>query len=153
MANSNRIPRSRYTIGRFKLGGAEPSRLPVTTALPEVVLDAMQLCRDINERYLWVDCLCIMEDNEEVKMLQINGMNAIYQLAEFTIVAAADGIGVGLPGASTRPCIISHKNECLEFISNLVMRVEYQSMDLPGEAAIAAACLLWIRARLFQLLP
>ena len=74
--------------------------------LPEVIQDAMQFCRDIGQRYLWVDRLCIFQDSEDEdgsKRHQVEAMDAIYWLATLTLVACADGIGTGLPGASSRP--------------------------------------------------
>ncbi|OHE96218.1 hypothetical protein CORC01_08436 [Colletotrichum orchidophilum] len=92
--------------------------------LPEVVVDAMHLCRNIRQRYLWVDRLCILQDDEDLKMIQINAMNDIYQLADFTIVAAANGVGAGLPGLTTRPNITSHRNHCWQFIKHVPKRVD-----------------------------
>ena len=74
--------------------------------LPEVVQDAMQFCRDIGQRYLWVDRLCIFQDPEDEdgsRRCQVEEMDAIYWLATLTLVACAEGIGAGLPGASSRP--------------------------------------------------
>ncbi|KAI0548095.1 heterokaryon incompatibility protein-domain-containing protein [Xylaria curta] len=74
--------------------------------LPEVIEDAIQFCRDIGIKYLWVDRLCIFQHGdgtEKSKQEQINGMDAIYWLAAVTLVACANGVGVGLPGVSSRP--------------------------------------------------
>jgi hypothetical protein len=51
-------------------------------------LDAIKLCRAISQDYLWVDCLCILQDGEEDKHSQIASMDAAYSLAFLTIVAA-----------------------------------------------------------------
>ncbi|KAK1704631.1 LOW QUALITY PROTEIN: heterokaryon incompatibility protein-domain-containing protein [Colletotrichum lupini] len=96
----------------------------VADLLPEVVGDAIHLCRNMGQRHLWVDRLCILQDDEDLKMAQINAMNDIYQLAEFTIVAAANGVGVGLPGLTTRPNISTHKNHCWQFIKHVPKAVE-----------------------------
>lgn len=74
--------------------------------LPEVIQDSMQFCRDIGQRYLWVDRLCIYQDEIDVdglRQVQIDGMGAIYWLATVTLVASVDGVGAGLLGASSRP--------------------------------------------------
>lgn len=42
----------------------------------------------MSERYLWADSLCIAQDSPE-KLRNIEQMEAIYQKAKFTIVAAA----------------------------------------------------------------
>ncbi|KAF4472086.1 hypothetical protein FALBO_998 [Fusarium albosuccineum] len=68
--------------------------------LPPVISDAMQLCRDVGQRYLWVDRLCIIQDDPKSKFSQITAMERIYHMAEFTIVALS---AKGLPGVSSRP--------------------------------------------------
>ena len=57
--------------------------------LPATVRDAMDLVREIGERYLWVDALCIVQDDVWDKRAQIPRMHDIYGSALLTIVAAA----------------------------------------------------------------
>ncbi|KAI0173512.1 heterokaryon incompatibility protein-domain-containing protein [Hypoxylon sp. FL1284] len=65
--------------------------------VPKTIHDAMVLCSNLGERYLWVDALCIIQDGSDDKMEQINAMDAIYSRAHVTIVAAeADGANGGL---------------------------------------------------------
>ena len=56
--------------------------------IPCVVRDAFGLVILLNEQYLWVDCLCIVQDDEETKMAQINNMASIYANSYATIVVA-----------------------------------------------------------------
>ncbi|CAM1504807.1 Fc.00g023980.m01.CDS01 [Cosmosporella sp. VM-42] len=75
-----------------------------TRELPEVIADAIQMCADLGQRYLWVDRLCIVQDKDHPEQLaQIKAMDAIYHLATFTLVHISDGTGMGLPGVSSRP--------------------------------------------------
>jgi hypothetical protein len=70
--------------------------------LPKTITDAIKLCQDISQNYLWVDCLCILQDGEEDKHSQIASMDAVYNLAFLTIVAAAgDDANSGLPPFNT----------------------------------------------------
>ncbi|XXG97884.1 hypothetical protein Hte_004198 [Hypoxylon texense] len=72
--------------------------------IPGIIADSIALCRDLGERYLWVDRLCIIQDDGIVKLDQINAMDKIYSLATFTIAAALNTRdGIGLPGVSGRP--------------------------------------------------
>jgi hypothetical protein len=56
--------------------------------LPLSIQDAICLARQIGERYLWVDSLCIVQGDPEDKAVVIPEMGAIYGNAYFTIVAA-----------------------------------------------------------------
>lgn len=70
--------------------------------LPGTIKDAMLLVSRFDERYLWVDSLCIMQDDAENKHDQIALMDVIYQCAILTIVAVSGkSAGAGLPGVRT----------------------------------------------------
>ncbi|KAN0099440.1 Heterokaryon incompatibility protein (HET) domain containing protein [Hyaloscypha variabilis] len=72
-----------------------------TSPLPALLKDAIQLCADMGQKYLWIDRLCIVQDDEASRSHQIAAMGAIYHMATLTIVALGDT--VGLPGISIRP--------------------------------------------------
>jgi hypothetical protein len=56
--------------------------------LPEVVKDTISLVRCIGERFLWVDCLCIIQQDDHTRA-QVDRMGEIYSGAYFTVIAAA----------------------------------------------------------------
>ncbi|KAF7908151.1 uncharacterized protein EAF01_003906 [Botrytis porri] len=65
--------------------------------IPQTILDAIEITRRFEVRYLWVDALCIVQDDFESKMHEIDRMHTIYAQAEMTIVAATgDGANFGL---------------------------------------------------------
>lgn len=55
--------------------------------LPRTIRDAIDLLRSLNQDYLWVDSICIVQDDERQKHDQISAMDRIYSSALFTIVA------------------------------------------------------------------
>lgn len=65
--------------------------------LPAVVQDAMDLVQGAGERYLWVDCFCILQGSESTRT-EIDRMDDIYAGAHVTIIAAA---AEGLKGGTT----------------------------------------------------
>ena len=69
--------------------------------LPRTVLDAMTACRKCRQRYLWVDLLCIVQNDEKDKQEEIRKMDKIYGSAVATIIAA-DGrdMNYGLRGVT-----------------------------------------------------
>ncbi|RDW57108.1 hypothetical protein BP6252_13854 [Coleophoma cylindrospora] len=56
--------------------------------IPRTIKDAMLLCTLLGECYLWVDSLCIVQDDDEIKRVQISNMNLVYSSSVMTIVAA-----------------------------------------------------------------
>ncbi|KAK0667873.1 heterokaryon incompatibility protein-domain-containing protein [Cercophora samala] len=56
--------------------------------LPRVISDTIELVKDLGERYLWIDRLCIVQDGQ-MKRSEIENMDNIYSGADFTIIAAA----------------------------------------------------------------
>lgn len=81
----------------------------LSARLPKTVHDAIVLTKAMEQRYLWVDRLCIVQDDFENKKAQLDSMASIYALSYFTIIAAdgsdADHGLRGVPGtASPRSC-------------------------------------------------
>jgi hypothetical protein len=68
------------------------------THLSKVVKDAIIFTREIGERFLWVDSLCICQDDASTKHGQISAMNSIYAKATLTLVALEGDASYGLPG-------------------------------------------------------
>lgn len=67
--------------------------------VPRTIRDAMCLVERLGERYLWVDALCIVQDDAAQKHTDINNMGAIYANAAVTIVALGGrDAESGLPG-------------------------------------------------------
>lgn len=57
-------------------------------SVAQVVRDAMDLVRGLNEKFLWVDKFCIPQDDGPEKQSQLNAMASIYANAWLTIIAA-----------------------------------------------------------------
>jgi hypothetical protein len=57
--------------------------------LPRTVRDAITLTRDIGMQYIWIDALCIVQDDFEHMKSQILKMHRIYGEAAVTIIAAS----------------------------------------------------------------
>ena len=72
--------------------------------IPRTVCDAITLVRLLGERYVWIDSLCIVQDDPEEKHSLIANMDAVYGNAVLT-VNAADGrdADAGLSGLPTTP--------------------------------------------------
>ncbi|KAF7948487.1 uncharacterized protein EAE97_003898 [Botrytis byssoidea] len=72
--------------------------------VPRTVRDAMELTRKIGIRYLWVDTLCIVQDDHDDKSRLVSSMGNIYNSSTLTLIAAVgDDPHAGLRGVSHRP--------------------------------------------------
>ncbi|KAL7817080.1 tol protein [Trichoderma gracile] len=70
--------------------------------LPETILDAMYMARKLGFRYLWVDQLCIVQDDEVDKENHVRHMPYIFANAYLTIAAAYGDLYTGLLPISPR---------------------------------------------------
>lgn len=76
-----------------------------TVQVPQTIEDAIELTKLLGFDYLWVDALCIIQDDAADQQIQINNMHGVYKTAFVTIVAASgEHSDAGLPGlrAGTR---------------------------------------------------
>lgn len=88
----------------------------------QTIKDAAQVTRELGLNYIWVDALCIIQDNLDDKKIQIGNMATIYRSAILTIVAAAgQDANHGLPGLN-KPRTMTQKE--------VVVRLP--SKDRPG---------------------
>ncbi|OJA14564.1 hypothetical protein AZE42_06370 [Rhizopogon vesiculosus] len=78
---------------RRKEGSLDMSMLPPT------IRDTIQVVRQLGKQYLWINALCIVQDDHKDKGKQIGAMERIYGFAVFTIFAAGStSVHDPLPG-------------------------------------------------------
>lgn len=95
--------------------------------VPRTIQDAVDLCRELGERYLWIDSLCIVQDDPIMRGAQISRMDLIYQQAVLTLVAA-DGThaNAGIPGVQpgSRP-----SKQVIRKVGDMTMAVRFNYVD------------------------
>jgi hypothetical protein len=64
-------------------------RPEVSEQIPRTIWHAIGLTAMLSLRFLWVDRLCICQDEEQIKISQISAMGGIYGNALVTILATA----------------------------------------------------------------
>lgn len=67
---------------------------------PQTIEDAMQICDEVDQRYLCVDRLCIIQDDDDTKKQQIQSMHSVFASARFTIAVLEGTVDDGIPGVS-----------------------------------------------------
>ena len=72
--------------------------------IPTTIKDTLAVAIELGVRYLWVDAICIQQDDEGDKLSQLPNMNKIYGAAKVTIVAGAGSDAwAGLLGVGSDP--------------------------------------------------
>lgn len=70
-----------------------------TVQFPKTIRDAISLVRSLGGRYLWVDAVCLVQDDTEQMARDVPNMDIVYGKAFATIVALhGDSADAGLPG-------------------------------------------------------
>ncbi|KAI0439409.1 heterokaryon incompatibility protein-domain-containing protein [Xylaria telfairii] len=103
-----------YVWGQVDMNKTTKSNYPArlrpaalsTISFPGTIRDAMRLVKSVGGRFLWVDAICMVQDDEEKMARDIPRMNVVYGNAFATLVALyGDNADAGLPGVSpgTRP--------------------------------------------------
>ena len=75
-------------VQRLRIHGGVNS---VLDQLPRSIKDAIALVKELGERYLWVDALCVIQDSPRSWALNSEVMDRVYGNA-FLTICAADGI-------------------------------------------------------------
>ncbi|KAG2067409.1 HET-domain-containing protein [Suillus decipiens] len=71
--------------------------------LPDTITDSISFVRQLGERYIWIDALCITQDDSQDKVTQLHAMDLVYGLSYFTLVAAGGKtVRDPLPGCRPR---------------------------------------------------
>jgi hypothetical protein len=68
--------------------------------VPKTFIDALEIAESLGIRYLWIDALCILQDNADQLLLHMNSMDSIYSSATLTIVSDTESADTGIPGIS-----------------------------------------------------
>ena len=87
--------------------------------IPKSIRDSIELVRRIGERYIWVDALCIIQDDPVDFREQISEMGNIYKNSILTIcVCCGEDANYGLPGMEpgTRKT-----KQVFKFVGNLIL--------------------------------
>lgn len=76
-----------------------PSSLISSSHVPQTIRDAIVLVRKVGLRYLWVDSLCVIQDDPQDMANQLQQMGEVYTHSYFTIFAiSGHDVEYGLPG-------------------------------------------------------
>lgn len=108
---ADRLLLRRDTLKDFQTPGflASPS---ILNRIPKIIKDALALVRESGHRYLWVDCLCIIQ-HDETTSNKVALFPEIYSGAYLTIIAASEldgfqGRAISMPYSTTKRAVWLH---------------------------------------------
>ncbi|KLU89813.1 hypothetical protein MAPG_08782 [Magnaporthiopsis poae ATCC 64411] len=120
----------------FRLGKANKANLLTRVGfslalgcLPKTIVDTMDLLRQLGEQYLWVDALCLVQDDPDDVQLGVAIMDRIFETAAFTVAAAG--------GSNADSGLDGFRSEGAAYFSRRKRRVEI----VDGRAMAAFASL------------
>ncbi|KAF7504687.1 hypothetical protein GJ744_001968 [Endocarpon pusillum] len=118
---------TRATISAMKEDGGLP-----TLEMPRTIEDAMTISTQLGERYLWVDRLCIIQDDPKDKKNQIEAMSDVYTSARLVLIAAyGNNMDFGIPGISCpRPVVQHHVDISSIRVTNVIREPEDDPLAL-----------------------
>ncbi|KAF2261107.1 HET-domain-containing protein, partial [Lojkania enalia] len=93
--------------------------------LPQTIKDAFLVARKVDVRYIWIDALCIIQDDDEEWDIEAKRMGVIYANSYFTIAATCaeqSGDGFLRPRTLNRVSIPFRLNSASEIDSNIYFR-------------------------------
>jgi hypothetical protein len=86
--------------------------LKIWDSLPPTIKDAIRLVKKLNERYIWIDTMCLIQTDPEDLRDGIESMDMIYERATMTIVASCcNNANHGLPGVKDSSRLVIQKVE------------------------------------------
>jgi hypothetical protein len=68
--------------------------------VPRTFKDALSVAKQLDIAFVWIDALCVMQDDQDKLVQHMNAMDAIYSSAILTIVSDAASADTGIPGIS-----------------------------------------------------
>lgn len=146
------LPSFRLNGKNFEQLSVEGGLEGIRKELPKTINDAIHFTKAVGQRYLWVDALCLVQDDAEDVREGVEMMNKIYSGSYFTIVAGewenefvfgsrsgwsnfvtfilGSGIdaSAGLPGTCQTPRSTSRIKTTKEFAPGIKMTI-LQSID------------------------
>lgn len=105
--------------------------------IPQAIQDAMTLVSLLNERFLWVDSLCIVQDDKINKHEQIQRMNVVYGHAFLTIVAMSGrDANCPLPGVAfhSRPQLFAVADIARNRLISRPLKIKHLIQSSPYES-------------------
>ena len=75
--------------------------LDLSADLPLTMTDFIVVCSELNYRYVWIDALCIVQDDSTDMASQMQCMGTVFSSAHLVVVSTAGSVQAGIPGVTS----------------------------------------------------
>ncbi|KAF2145305.1 uncharacterized protein K452DRAFT_245118 [Aplosporella prunicola CBS 121167] len=126
--------------------------------LPRTIQDAIVVTIKLGFRFLWVDSLCIVQDDIDTKAALIANMDAVYSHATLTLVAASgkeaqsglSGVSRGRRNLHTQELAPGFRLGVLPFFEEEMMKSEHATRAWTyQETCLSPRCLIFLNGLVF----
>ena len=108
----NNVRLTSSNMASFKVEGVLQT---IWNLLPRTIQDAIEIVKALGERFLWIDALCLIQNDAVDMRSGIEVMDLIYETAVVSIIAASgDNANSGLPGVLAGSRLASNHIEQIE---------------------------------------
>jgi hypothetical protein len=129
--HGKRLLTTKQTYPVFQTG------LPADGQMPLTFQDAFEVSKALGYQYIWIDALCIIQEDEQDVQKEMAKMGDIYQNSTVTIFAASgnttdSGLFVARNGPANKPTTVSmtmDHNDCLRTQDFTFLRPEYHAIN------------------------
>ncbi|KAI0856277.1 heterokaryon incompatibility protein-domain-containing protein [Xylaria cubensis] len=111
------------------------------SSLPAAFQDAVTVCSDLGIKYLWIDALCMIQDDENDWALESNKMSQIYRNAYITIFGPQYGVWQEHFLAPNLPKLLTIRDKSVDgTLAKIHLRVCNQNGSLFSEGLGRVLC-------------
>lgn len=112
-------------------------------SLPNTFRDAIEVTRELNIQFLWIDSLCIVQDDDDDWRQESSKMASVYQNSYLTICATAsqsDAIGLWdrVPTNILKKAIVQHSGKQYEVYFRDLYKTRILHADTQHEVSLAS---------------
>lgn len=96
-----RVPEANFEATDRNIKALELEGSLAAANVPVTIRDAIVATKELGLKYLWVDRICIVQDDDQSKLPQIYRMDIIFASSYVTLVAEGQDAMCGLPGVQS----------------------------------------------------
>lgn len=121
------VPKLRLTTNNMQTLYQSGSLREHWNRIPKTIRDSIELVKLLGERYLWIDALCLVQNDKDDVEKGLTVMDLIYENATMTIIAACcNHADESLPGVTESSRSVDKRIETIRPGVQLALRIDLE---------------------------